>query len=88
MQPNNGMITALQGVIFTCGAKGFEVKYEWKRHGNNNIIGKESTLTIPEATPLHEDQYYCVAMTKGGYAISNNVTLAVDGEKLSQLNHM
>ena len=80
MQPNNGMITALQRVIFTCEAKGFNTKYEWKRHKNNNIIGRQSTLTISEATPLDEDQYYCVAMTEGGYAFSNNVTLTVDGE--------
>ena len=80
MQPNNGMITALQRVIFTCEAKGFNIKYEWKRHKNNNIIGRQSTLTISEATPLDEDQYYCVAMTEGGYAFSNNVTLTVDGE--------
>ena len=80
MQPNNGMITALQHVIFTCEAKGFNIKYEWRQHKNNNIIGRQSTLTISEATPLDEDQYYCVAMTEGGYAVSNNVTLTVDGE--------
>ena len=40
----------------------------------------ESNLTIPRATPLDEDQYYCVAMTEGGYAFSNNVTLTVNGE--------
>ena len=74
------MITALQDVTFTCEAKGFEVKYEWKLHRNNSVIGRQSTLTISEATPLDEDQYYCVAMTEGGYAFSNNVTLTVDGE--------
>ena len=79
-QPNNKMITVLQDVTFTCKAKGFEVKYEWKPHRNNGIIGRQSTLTISEATPLDEDQYYCVAMTEGGYAFSNNVTLTVDGE--------
>ena len=78
-QPNNEMITALQDVMFTCVAKGFEVKYLWKQH-KNNIIGKQSTLPISEATPLDEDQYYCVAMTEGGYAFSNNVTLTVDGK--------
>ena len=84
-QPTNQTITALQDVTFTCVAKGFEVKYEWKQHKNNNIIGRQSTLTISEATPLDEDQYYCVAMTKGGYAYSNNVTLTVDGKKLTVL---
>ena len=79
-QPTNKMITALQDVTLTCEAKGFEVKYEWKRHRNNSVIGRQSTLTISEATPLHSDQYYCVAMTEGGYAFSNNVTLTVDGE--------
>ena len=79
VQPNNGMITALQDVIFTCEAKGFEVKFFWKWHKNNNIV-RQSTLTISKATPLDEDQYYCVAMTEGGYAFSNNVTLTVDGE--------
>ena len=74
------MITALQDVTFTCVAKGFEVKYEWKRHNGRVSDRKQSTLTISEATPLDEDQYYCVAMTEGGYAFSNNVTLTVDGE--------
>ena len=63
-----------------CEASGFEVKYEWKRQSNNSVIGKGSSLTIPNATPLDEDQYYCVAMTEGGYDFSNNVTLSVNGE--------
>ena len=84
-QPTNQTITALQDVTFTCVAKGFEVKYEWKQHKNNNIIGRQSTHTISRVTPLDEDQYYCVAMTKGGYAFSNNVTLTVDGKKLTAL---
>ena len=74
------MITALQDVTFTCEAKGFNVKYEWRRPRNSSVIGRQSTLTISEATPLDSDQYYCVAMTEGGYAFSNNVTLRVDGE--------
>ena len=81
-QPTNQMITALQDVTFTCVAKGFEVMYEWKRHNGHVSDGKQSTLTISEATPLDEDQYYCVAMTEGGYAFSNNVTLTVDGKNI------
>ena len=83
VKPNNGIIIALQNVTFICKAKGFEVKYEWKQHKNNNIIGRQSTHTISRVTPLDEDQYYCVAMTEGGYAFSNNVTLTVDGKKLT-----
>ena len=79
-QPTNKMITALQDVTFACEAKGFEVKYEWKRHNGRVASGKQSTLTISRATPLDSDQYYCVAMTEGGYVYSNNVTLTVDGE--------
>ena len=79
-QPTNKMISTLQDVTFTCEAKGFEVKYEWKRHRNSSVIGRQSTLTISRATPLDSDQYYCVAMTEGGYAFSNNVTLTVNGE--------
>ena len=56
------------------------MKYEWKRHNDNSIIGNQSNLTISEATPLDEGQYYCVAMTEGGYAFSNNVTLRVNGK--------
>ena len=79
-QPTKQRITALQDVTFTCEAKGFEVKYEWKRHTGRVTGRKQSSLTISEATPLDEDQYYCVAMTEGGYAFSNNVTLRVDSE--------
>ena len=78
--PANVTIQALQHATFTCEASGFEVKYQWKRHNNNSIIGRQSSLTISKATPLDEDQYYCVAMTEGGYAFSNNVTLSVNGE--------
>ena len=74
------MVEALEHAILACKARGFEVKYIWKRHISENIIGNQSTLTISEATPLDSDQYYCVAMTEGGYAFSNNVTLTVDGE--------
>ena len=74
------MNTALQDVTFTCEAKGFEVKYEWKRHNGSVTGGRQSSLTISVATPLDEDQYYCVAMTEGGYAFSYNVTLRVNGE--------
>ena len=74
------MVEALEYAIFTCKAVGFKVKYEWKRYNSENIIGRQSSLTISRATPLHSDQYYCVAMTEGGYAFSNNVTLIVNGE--------
>ena len=79
-QPTNQKITALQDVTFTCEAKGFEVEYNWRRHSGSVTGGRQSNLTIPEATPLDEDQYYCVAMTEGGYDFSNNVTLNVNGK--------
>ena len=81
-QPTNQKIIALQDVTFTCTARGFGVWYKWKRHKNSTAIGKQSSLTISKTTPLDEDQYYCVAMTRtrGGYAFSNNVTLAVYGK--------
>ena len=79
-QPTNQMNTALQDVTFTCEAKGFDVEYGWKRHNGSVTGGGQSSLTISRATPLDEDQYYCVAMTEGGYDFSNNVTLRVDGK--------
>ena len=82
MQPTNNRIIALQNVTFTCTARGFEVKYEWRRHNSSDIIGRWSNLTITRATPPDEDQYYCIAMTEGGYVFSDNVTLSVDGEDL------
>ena len=81
------MVVALEHAIFICEARGFEVKYEWKRYNNANVIGNQSNLTIYEATPLDSDQYYCVAMTEGGYAFSNNVTLTVDGENKNIILH-
>ena len=79
-QPTYKNITALQDVTFTCEAKGFMVLYEWKRHNGRVTGGRQSNLTISGATPLDEDQYYCVAMTEGGYVFSNNATLIVNGE--------
>ena len=84
-QPMNQMITALEDVTFTCEAKGFDVKYEWKRHSGSVTVGRQSSLTISRATPLEEDQYYCVAMTEGGYTFSNIVTLTVDGKNITIL---
>ena len=81
IQPTNQTITALQDVTFTCEAKGFDVKYEWKRHSGSVTNKRKSSLTISEVIPLDEDQYYCVAMTEGGYNFSNNVTLTVNGEE-------
>ena len=80
-QPTGERITALQNVTFTCEANGFKVKYEWKRHSGSSVTsGRQSSLTIARATPLDRDQYYCVAMTEGGYAFSKNVTLIVNGK--------
>ena len=81
-QPTNQKIIALQDVTFAFEAKGFGVIYIWKRHKNSTTIsiGKRSSLTISKVTPLDEDQYYCVARTRGGYAFTNNATLKVDGK--------
>ena len=79
-QPMNVSVVALQDVMFTCEARGFNVKYEWRRHSSSGSIGRQSSLIITKATPPDEDQYYCIAMTEGGYVFSNNVTLSVDGE--------
>ena len=73
-------VVALQDVMFTCEAEGFNVKYRWRRHSSSGSIGRQSSLIITRATPPDEDQYYCIAMTEGGYVFSNNVTLSVDGE--------
>ena len=79
IQPTDQMITALQDVTFSCEAKGFDVKYEWKHRNGSVTGGRQANLTISRVTPLDEDQYYCVAMTEGGYTFSNNVTLTVNG---------
>ena len=74
-------VVALQMAVFTCKAKGYNVRYDWRRHSSSDAIGRQSSLTITRATPPDEDQYYCIAMTEGGYVFSDNVTLSVDGEK-------
>ena len=76
----NMSVVALQEVMFTCEAEGYNVSYEWRRHSSSGTIGRQSSLTITRATPPDEDQYYCIAMTEGGYVFSDNVTLTVDGE--------
>ena len=59
---------------------GFKVRYHWKRHTTHIIIGNHSNLTVSNATPQDNDQYYCIAITEGGYAFSNNVTVTVNGK--------
>ena len=74
-------VVALQMAVFACEARGYNVSYEWRRHRSSGAIGRQSSLTITRATPPDEDQYYCIAMTEGGYVFSDNVTLIVDGEE-------
>ena len=83
MQPIMQNVVALQMAVFTCEAKGYNVSYEWRRHSSSGAIGRQSSLTISRATPPDEDQYYCIAITEGGYVFSDNVTLSVDGEECS-----
>ncbi|XP_065893776.1 B-cell receptor CD22-like [Dysidea avara] len=78
-QPMDVSVVALQDVMFTCEARGFNVKYEWRRHSSSGSIGRQSSFILTRATPPDVDQYYCIAMTEGGYVFSNNVTLSVDG---------
>jgi len=65
-------------------AKGFAVKYLWKRHKSSDLIGHRSDLTVYNATPLHEDQYYCIATDRKRkgyvYTFSHNATLKVNGK--------
>ena len=70
---------ALTDAEFNCIAAGYRVKTKWKRHSNNETVGKHSILTISRATPLDEDQYYCVASNGGGSVHSNKATLSVNG---------
>ena len=71
---------ALHNATFTCKASGYRVQYQWRNHSDHAIIGTGSTLTFIRATPLDTGQYYCVAVTKGGYAFSSNVTLKINGK--------
>ena len=77
-QPMSKSIRILENVTFTCKAVGFEVEYEWKRVGSNNVIGSESSLTISEVTPSDGGHYYCTAITEGGNITSDIVTLSVN----------
>ena len=79
-QPSDVMVEALEHAIFTWRVIGFEVKYEWKRYNSESIIGNQSTLNISRAIPSDAGQYYCVAMTEGGFVRSNNVTLTITSE--------
>ena len=87
-QPSDVMVEALEYAIFTCKAKGFKVKYEWKRYNSESIIGNQSTLNISRAIPSDDGQYYCVAMTKGGFMRSNNVTLTITSESNNKSSYI
>ena len=85
-QPVNKSIHVLQTVTFTCKAVGFDVKYEWKRVGSNNVIGSESNLTIPEVTPSDKGSYYCTVITDGGVITSDIATLSVPIDRKAAKN--
>ncbi|XP_065918159.1 basement membrane-specific heparan sulfate proteoglycan core protein-like isoform X2 [Dysidea avara] len=78
-QPSSKTIVALNDVTFTCKARGFKVKYEWRRSNDSHVIGRQSSLTILSATPLDGNGYYCVAYcsTQHHYASSNIAILKV-----------
>jgi len=85
-QPMNKTVNALENITFTCEAKGFHVRYEWRRYDdidNFTIINNDSTLTLSEVTPSDEGEYDCVAMTGKNHhrAYSDRFTLTVNGNK-------
>ena len=80
IQPTDKSIIALHDGLLTCKAQGYKPKYQWRRHKMNKIIGNQPNLTLSKVTPQDEDQYYCVVVTKGGYAWSNNVSVTVIGK--------
>ena len=79
IQPNGISIMALHNFTLTCQAVGFEVNYQWRRHKIHDIVSNISNLTIMEAIPHYNGRYYCIAMTEGGYAFSNNVSVRING---------
>ena len=82
IQPNNVTVVALTDVEFNCTTEGYKVKIKWKRHSDNETIGKHTILTIFKATPLDKDWYYCVASNGGGSVHSNKAILSVNGNIL------
>ena len=88
-QPNSQTIYALEDVTFSCKARGFKVKYEWRRNNDSHTIGRQSSLTILSATPMDRNGYYCVVYcSKQHYYVSSNTaTLKVIGEWLNSYTY-
>ena len=67
-------------------------EYEWHRIGDDIPVhssGEYSNLfVIHEITPIDAGTYYCIAVSYSHCALSNNITLKVDGkERISYHNH-
>ena len=84
---SSSTIVVLNDATFTCTPISIEPdEYSWHRVDDDvpsHSSGQNTNrLTIRRVLPADDGQYYCMAKLFGHCAVSNNVTVTVEGKKM------
>jgi hypothetical protein len=72
MQPKDGKVQAGNNAIFSVSVEGDDLKYQWRKNGNEIKNATSSSYTIRNAHPSDEGKYTCLVEKKTGNLIGNS----------------
>jgi len=76
-QPANHTVVAFSDAIFTVGATGSALRYQWRVNGVNDPTGTNATLIIPNVQPLQTAVVDVTVFNSAGTVTSSNATFTV-----------
>jgi hypothetical protein len=76
-QPANYTVVAFSDAIFTVGATGSSLRYQWRVNGVNEPTGTNATLVIPNIQPLQTAIVDVTVYNAAGAVTSSNATFSV-----------
>jgi hypothetical protein len=76
-QPANQTVIAFSDAIFTVGAMGAALRYQWRVNGVNDPTGTNATLIIPNVQPLQTAIVDVTVFNSAGAVSSSNATFTV-----------
>ena len=90
--PASSTVVALNDVTLTCSPTTTPDTYSWHRVDGDlpsSSTGQSTNrLTLHNVVPADEGQYYCMATLFGHCAVSNNVTVTVEGIRNDIIRNM
>jgi hypothetical protein len=72
MQPKDGKVQAGNNAIFSVSVEGDDLKYQWRKNGDEIKNATSSSYTIRNAHPSDEGKYTCLVGKKTGNLIGNS----------------